>query len=116
MSPQPYSYFMCTGMIFIGIVSFIIAMFRTCRRLARLAWIVSTFLFLCVGSWAYYDEFKIFNLRGSDASFQIKHQVSLEHGFSYGFLSFIGVWAIYFILKWLIPGLYGDESKDVQKQ
>ena len=88
-SPMPYSYWMCGGILFIGIASFVVGMFRACRGLARYTWIVSIFLFLCVGSWAYYDEFKIFNLRGSDASFQIKHQVSFEHGFSYGFLSFI---------------------------
>ena len=101
-SSRPYGYWISTGILFIGIISFVVAMFRACRGLARLTWIVSTFLFLCVGSWAYYDEFKIFNLRGSDATFQIKHHVSLRHGFYYGFLSFIGIWAVYFIIKWFI--------------
>ena len=114
--PPIYSYWMCGGILFIGIAYFIVGMFRACRGLARYTWVVSTFLFLCVGSWAYYDEFKIFNLRGSDASFLIKHQVSQGHGFSYGFLSFIGVWGVYFILKWLILGFYGDKPKADQKQ
>lgn len=101
-SPQPYSSLMCSGIIFIGIAAFVGVMFRACSGLARLTWAVSAVLFLCAGSWAYYDEFKICSLTDSNAAFEIKHQVSLGHGFYYGFLSFIGVWAIYFIVKWYI--------------
>jgi len=99
--PPIYSYWMCVGLLFVGIASFIVAMFRACRGLARLTWVVSTVLFLCAGSWAYYDEFKIFGQRGYEGTFQIKFQVASESGLSYGFRFFVGVWAIYSIWKLL---------------
>lgn len=112
-SPMPYSYWMFSGFLFLGIASIIVTMFKACRRLARLAWVVSTLLFLCVGLWAYYDEF---SLMGSDISFQIKHQVSLDYGFSHGFPFFVGVWVVYFILKYLVLGFREDKPANEQEQ